>query len=214
MKIVVEVGQGKAEAGIGHHAISVTAVDLIAGEARLGTEVLPSFTALPAHSTCPAKPGDSNSHTRRETFDTRPAGQDARHDLVAWNQRQPRLVKFTVNHVQISPTNRTRKYTRQDLTWPGGAIGQRAGGERLPGLLENHREQVVIPSKSGNSPAVPGPWPALVNYRRSIAIAFLEMHDIAIGVPCRMRHQGQGDDQTNHPWHHAERYQENNQRRP
>src|SRR5208283_5845429 len=80
--VAVTVGQRKAIPCVGEHIVRVAAIDLVAGEARLGTEILATAGAERAVSAGRAQPWDPDALAHNMSRDSAPAGDDLADDLV------------------------------------------------------------------------------------------------------------------------------------
>jgi hypothetical protein len=70
-----------------------------------------------------AKPGNAHPLTDRKVLDFNPKSVDAPDDLVAWNDRHVRISEFTVDDMEVGPTNATGADLDANLPTPGQSIG-------------------------------------------------------------------------------------------
>jgi hypothetical protein len=105
--VAVARGQGEGVAVVGDGVLGVTAVDLVAGEAGVRTEVLAARAAVRASAARPAEPRHAHAVARREALDALALADDGADDLVAEDERQPGVGQLAVGHVQIRAADAT-----------------------------------------------------------------------------------------------------------
>src|SRR5207245_6691510 len=83
LQVGVAGREGEAEARVGHGVLRVSAVDVIAGEARLVAEVLLAGAAVAARAVRPAQPGHADAIADAPALDVRPTRFPGSDDLMA-----------------------------------------------------------------------------------------------------------------------------------
>jgi hypothetical protein len=111
--------QRKTKALIRDRVLGISSVERISGEARFRTQILPPCPAIIAYSTRPAQPGYTHAVAWPEATGIRARADNLSHNLVAGNQRQLRVLQFSVDEVEIRPANRTRLDSHEDLPASG-----------------------------------------------------------------------------------------------
>ena len=102
------LGEREAVARVGDHLLREAAVDVIAGEARLGAEVLPPAQAVPAAAARPGEPRDPDRGPASNRVTPSPSPLDRPHDLMAEHERHVRSRKLTVQDVEVGPADAAR----------------------------------------------------------------------------------------------------------
>src|SRR5690349_24580062 len=107
----------KTESCIGAGERGVTAVDGVAGEARVIAEVFPVRLAISAVAICPTKPRNAHAVSNRELriclltdlFHTPD-------NLMSQDERQLRIQQFAIDYMKISAANSARIDAHEQLS--------------------------------------------------------------------------------------------------
>src|SRR3954465_2080966 len=140
VRVVVLADNRKAVSRVGDAELGVSAIDVVAGEARAIAQILAAGRAVRAFTARPTQPWDADAIARSKS---RVAGclDDGSHDLVAKYQWQLRLRELAVDDVQVGPADRARCHPDQQLTVSGHrhrnfTFSQLDSGA---GMLQQHR---------------------------------------------------------------------------
>ena len=125
---------GQAVALVGDAVVAIAAVPRVAGEERVGAQVLPPAPAIAAGAAGPAEPGDADALPIAEALDTRAQGRNSAHDLVPRHDRKPGLGEVAVHHVEIGAANTADR--DPDQNFAGAGLGNRP-------LLQGKRSAVA-----------------------------------------------------------------------
>ena len=118
LDIAVDRVDRKAIPLIGDRQLGITAIDLVASEARVIAEIFAAAAAKFAHPTGPAEPRHANPIADSKAVNLGAFFSDCTDDLVAENERQFRVRQFAIDNVQIGPTHRTGAHRDQQLLRP------------------------------------------------------------------------------------------------
>ena len=125
---------GQAVALVGDAVVAIAAVTRVAGEERVGAQVLPPAPAIAAGAAGPAEPGDADALTLAESLDARAEGRNSPHDLVPRHDRKPGLGEIAVHHVEIGAADAADR--DPDQNFAGAGLGNRP-------LLQGKRSTVA-----------------------------------------------------------------------
>ena len=125
---------GQAVALVGDAVVAIATVTRVAGEERVGAQVLPPAPAIAAGAAGPAEPGDADALTLAESLDARAQGRNSAHDLVPRHDRKPGLGEVAVHHVEIGAANTADR--DPDQNFAGAGLGNRP-------LLQGKRSAVA-----------------------------------------------------------------------
>src|SRR5215208_750128 len=139
LEIRVAFGERKAEPVVGGGILGVAAVYLVAGEAGIVAQVLPSRAAVAAGAVRVPEPGYADPVPRGETFDAPADPFDRTDDLVAGDQGQLRIRELAVHHVQVCPAHRAGVDPDKDVLRPRFRLRHLGGAQRVARRVENHR---------------------------------------------------------------------------
>ena len=131
--------QGEAKALVRHRIFGIAAVDVVAGEARLGAEILAAPAAKGALAAGPAEPGHPDARAGRKRRHLRPGFDHRADDLVARDQRQLGVRELAVEDVEIGTADPARVHANEHLVGPGPRHS--TGGfksQRLMGPMKHH----------------------------------------------------------------------------
>ena len=100
----------EAKACICHGIGSIPTVQVIAGKAGIGAQILAFTGAVVTHAARPAKPGHAHAIPHVESLYTTSYLPDHADDLMAGNQWQLWPGQFTIYNMQIGPADATGMY--------------------------------------------------------------------------------------------------------
>ena len=120
----------EAEPLVGHRVLGEAAVDVAAGEARAGAEVLAAAAAVRALAARPSEPRDA---------DTPAVRLDAGDDLVAEDARRMRDVDLAVEEVQVGAADAAGEHPQQELARTRLGHGHLREPQWRADALEEHR---------------------------------------------------------------------------
>lgn len=123
---------------VGKRVIGITAVDLIAGEARAISQILTAGPAKPAGPAAMAQPWDADALADCQSLDPLALGGDDADDFVAGNQRQTGRGQFAVEGMQISPADAACANPDQHLIRRRIRYCSFGGTKRLSRPIEEH----------------------------------------------------------------------------
>jgi hypothetical protein len=138
LEVRIVLWNRKDEALVGDRPLGVAAVDVVAGEAGVLTEVLAAALAVAAGAVGPAEPGDSDAVALVESGGALSARGDPTHDLVAGNQRQLRPVELAVDDVEVSAADAARMDLDHDLPETRPRVREVLRLERCPRGVQDH----------------------------------------------------------------------------
>ena len=110
------VGEGEAEALVGHRVLGEPAVAVVAGEPGPLAQVLPPRAAEGALPAGPAQPGDAHPVACSEAAAVR---DHLGRDLVPGHQRQLGLGQLTVEDVEVGAADPARAHAQENLAGAG-----------------------------------------------------------------------------------------------
>src|SRR5262249_47518315 len=140
--------------------LGVTTVELVAGEARPLTEVLPPAAAVAAGAAGPAQPGHADALAHREAIHPLALLHHPADDLLAQDQGEFRLSQVAVEHMQVGAADAAGMDAQEELlgAWPGhGQIGL---AEWLPWPFQEHGTHVYLQTAL-YKPRPPRTWDAV-----------------------------------------------------
>ena len=114
MRVVVCAGDGKAVSHVRDTELGVSAVDVVAREARAVAEILTAGRAVGAFATRPAQPWNADAIAGSKPRVTGRLDYGS-NNLVAEDQRQLRPSQLAVEDVQIGTADRARVHAHQQL---------------------------------------------------------------------------------------------------
>src|SRR5215211_281957 len=135
----VAVGDREAEALVGHGALRVAAVAVIARELGARAEILAAGEAVLALAARPAQPGHADPVAYREALRPVPRRQHAADDLMTGHERQLRSVELAVDDVQVGAADTAGVHVEQNGAGAGLGVGQVGRAQRLLLAVEDHR---------------------------------------------------------------------------
>src|ERR1700730_5923772 len=103
--IVIFGRQTKTKSCVGNGELGVTAIDVVAGEARVVAKILAVRSTINAFAIRPAQPRNPDAVADREIFDALAGLLDAPDNLMSQNQRQLRVGQFAIDNMKIGPAN-------------------------------------------------------------------------------------------------------------
>jgi hypothetical protein len=136
------VGDREAAARVGDRELGVPAVELIAGEARLGAEVLAPGRAEAAGAVGPPEPRDPDAVALAHRVHVVAGRLDHADHLVAEHERQLRVGKLAVHDVQVRAADRARADANSHLAGTGVRVRNLSRVKRAPRLVEQHRAHI------------------------------------------------------------------------
>ena len=116
MEVIDSLRQREAEPLIGDRKIRVPAVHVVPGEPGLFAEILATLPAEAAGTVGPAQPRHPDPVAGRESIRCRPVTDDPADDLVTRDQRQFRMIEFTIEDVELGSADPAGGYTDQYLS--------------------------------------------------------------------------------------------------
>ena len=120
----------EAEPLVGHGVLGEAAVDVAAGEARPGTEVLAAAAAVRALAARPPEPRDADAPAVR---------LDAGDDLMSEDARRMRDLDLPVEEVQVGAADAAGEHPQQELARTRLGHGHLREPQRRADALEEHR---------------------------------------------------------------------------
>ena len=131
--------EGEAVALVGHGVLGVAAVEVVAGEACVGAEVLAARPAEAAGAAGPPQPGNADPRAGVEARDVGAEGDDFAHDLMAEHERELGVGQLAVDDVQVGAAHAARRDPQQHLVRSGNGHRQARFAQRPPRGVEEHR---------------------------------------------------------------------------
>ena len=111
----IALGKCQAKTFIDDGVLGIAAVQVVAGEPRVVTEVLAAGTAEPAVAVRPAEPGNPDAPILAD---------DSSDDLVAEHERQLRVRQLAVEDVEVGPADAAGLHPDEQLPRPRRGFGQ------------------------------------------------------------------------------------------
>ena len=136
--IAAVAAHGQAVALVGDAVVAIAAVPRVAGEERVGAQVLPPAPAIAAGAAGPAEPGDAHALPFGQALDARAEGRNSPHDLVPRHDRKPGLGEVAVHHMKIGAANTADRDPDQNFAGAGCRHRSLLQGERSAVAAINH----------------------------------------------------------------------------
>src|SRR5581483_1688128 len=153
-RLVAErVGNRVSEVLADDGILRVAAVVIVAGEARVGAEILAAAPAICARAAGFAQPGHPDARARREARAALAASRDRPDDLMAGNYAWMARRQVALGDVQVGATYPAGADPHADFTRPGLGLGnfdraQRVGLDRR-WRIHRHRFHRASPPRAG-----------------------------------------------------------------
>jgi len=144
----------EAESRVGDRVFLVSAIDLVAGKARLRAQILAPRAAEPAFAAAPAEPRHADPLAQGETLDALAQPGHPPDDLVAGHDRQSRVLELAVHNMEVGAAHAACGDLDQHLA-PSGYRDRTVGGGKLPPRrLQHHRAHGPPPWPCWNDPLI------------------------------------------------------------
>lgn len=124
------LGKGISEILANRHELGVAPVMIVAGEARIGAEILAFPPAAGALAAGLAQPCDADALARREARGSRTASRNLANDLVARHYSRMARRQISFSDMQIGAANTAGSHTHEDLAFGRLGVGKLYRAER------------------------------------------------------------------------------------
>ena len=137
--IIKRVGKAIAKISMRQGKFSIAAIQRVACEASVLTEIFTIRSAISALAAGRSQPRNSDAIAKLESLNSLAKPLDPTDDFMAGNQGKLWIGQLAIDNVQIGSADSTRRDTHEHFFWTRIPDGHRSSNKRPPRSLQDHR---------------------------------------------------------------------------